>query len=521
MKTARHLLAAALVALTLASPAGAEDKTVPESDFNAYKELAQVKLDAAKESLQKDVAALGTRVDNQDKRIDQQGNRIGDVSISLTWFGILLTLLAIIAGFVGYYTASTKARKEAQDEARKAVDDWLKTHEADLKQRIKAAEDFAAESRAHIQTFEDEINQLKAQLSDKLIAHTDNKMAETTALVEDAKRQIQAAIAQSAGQTTPSASPEALEALQTQAENLRHKSEAEYTFNDWNVRAFAAFGERKFEDAVQYWHRASESPNAPPNQVARALANKGIALSRLGRAYEAIVAYDLADSRYANDTTLAVREHVARALGSKGNALEQLGHTDEAIAAYDLVEARYANDAAPALREHVALALIIKGNALEGLGRIDEAIAAYDLVEARYASDTAPALREQVAYARNGKGFTLRCRAKAEWDTLDQRQADLDMAASLFAQAESEYPNKPTVLGNRAYCAHLRGEPVEVVRPLLKRALKDGGERLYKGTLDDLAIHPVPEDAAFRVLLDEVWAEVRGEDPPEAAPVPA
>ncbi len=519
MKTARHLLAAALVALTLAGPAGAEDKTVPESDFTAYKELAQVKLDAAKESLQKDVAALGTRVDNQDKRIDQQGNRIGDVSISLTWFGILLTLLAIIAGFVGYYTASTKARKEAQDEARKAVDDWLTTHEADLQQRIKAAEDFATESRAHIQTFEDEISQLKAQLSDKLIAHTNNKIAETNALVEDAKRRLQAAIAQSSGQTTPPASPEALEALQAQAENLRHKSEADYTFDDWDDRAFAALAEGKHEDAVQYWLRASAIPTAAQSDIARALYNRGVSLGQLGRADDAIAAYDLVDARYASDTAPTLREPVAKALVNKGVTLGQLGRTDEAIAAYDLVDARYASDTAPALRDQVAKALVNKGFALGQLGRTDDEIAAYDLVEARYANDTA--LRKQVAYAQNGKGFTLLCRAKAEWANPERRQANLDTAASLFEQAESEHPDKPMVLGNRAYCAHLRGEPVEVVRPLLKRALKDGGERLYKGTLDDLAVHPVPEDAAFRTLLEEVWAEVRGEDPPGAAPVAA
>jgi tetratricopeptide (TPR) repeat protein len=472
MKTARHLLAPVLLALALTGPASADDKTVPESDFNAYKELAQVKLDAAKESLQKDVAALGTRVDNQDKRIDQQGNRIGDVSISLTWFGILLTLLAIIAGFVGYYTASTKARKEAQDEARKAVDDWLKTHEADLKQRIKAAEDFAADSRTHIQTFEDEINQLKAQLSDKLIAHTNRTMAETNALAEDAKRQLQAAIAQSAGQTTPPASPEALEALQAQAENLRHKAEAEYSFNDWNDRAFAALGDSKFEDAAQYWQRVLEAPDAPPHIAAWALNNKGA-------------------------------------------ALERLGHLDEAVAAFDLVEARHAHDTA--LREPVLTALVNKGVALQRLGRTAEAIAALDLIEARYATDTT--LRVPVGQARNDVGFMLLCRAKADWAIRDRRQADLDLAARLFEQAEADVDDKPIVLGNRAYCAHLRGEPVEVVRPQLERALKDGGERLYKGALDDLAIHPVPEDATYRALLDEVWGKLRGEDPPEAAPV--
>ena len=98
MKTARHLLAIILVAITLASPASAEDKSIPESDFNAYKELAQVKLDAAKESLQKDVAALGMRVDNQDKRIDQQGSRIGDVSIWLTGFSALISIAAVAFG---------------------------------------------------------------------------------------------------------------------------------------------------------------------------------------------------------------------------------------------------------------------------------------------------------------------------------------------------------------------------------------------------------------------------------------
>lgn len=605
MKTARHLLAIILVAITLASPASAEDKSIPESDFNAYKELAQVKLDAAKESLQKDVAALGTRVDNQDKRIDQQGNRIGDVSISLTWFGILLTLLAIIAGFVGYYTASTKARKEAQEEAKKAVDDWLKTHEADLKQRIKAAEDFAADSRTHIQTFEDEINQLKAQLSDKLIAHTNNKMAEANALVEDAKRQLQATIAQSAGQTTPPALPEALAALQALGEHLRHKSEAEYTFEDWNDRAFAALAQDRFEDAAQYWQRASEHPNAEAAQIAQALSYKGFALGRLGHIQEEIAAYDVVDARYAEDTSPTVREIVARtlvnkgvalgkrgsnyeaiavdelietryssdisptmreqvakALVNRGNAFGRIEQTDEAIASYDLVEARYTSDSPPTLREQVARALLNKGIALGKLGRNEAAIKAFDLVDARYTSDAEQGLREQVASAlvcksitlqrlerrgeaaavadlvetryaidatprlrglvaqvRNSRGFWLLCRAKAEWANMNLRQLNLDVATSLFELAEAQVDDKPIVLGNRAYCAHLRGEPVEVVRPLLERALKDGGERLYTATLDDLAIHPVPEDAAFRVLLDEVWAEVRGEDPPGAAPV--
>ncbi|WP_374246385.1 tetratricopeptide repeat protein [Zoogloea sp.] len=649
MKTARHLLALALLALALAGPGSAADKSVPESDFNAYKELAQVKLDAAKESLQKDVAALGTRVDNQDKRIDQQGSRIGDVSIWLTAFSALVSVALAAIGLIAYVSVKSRARDEAQavakEEAPKTVKEWLATHEAELRRRIGDAEQAAQTAQEHIAKLETEIAELQAQASAHIHAVRERVAAEGDKVTEAIRL-----IGERMGKPDSTAAPippDLLAALERSAAALNRKDEGEYTFDDWKRRGYAAYGEDKKAEAAEAWRKAADMPDAPAEaaaqalfnaglalgqlgrtdeaiaaydlvearyakdtapalreaavralfnkgyalgqlertdeaiatyelvearyakdtaptlreQVAMALVNKGYALGQLGRADEAIAAYELVDARYAKDTAPALREQVAKALVNKGYALGQLGRSDEAIAANELVEARYANDTAPALREQVAMALFNKGNVLRQLGRTDEAIAACDLVEARYAKDTAPALREQVAKAlnnkgntlgqlgrtdeaiatyelvearyakddtpamrkrvarvRNSKGFTLLCRAKAEWAALDQRQADLDLAASLFEQAEADIDDKPMVLGNRAYCAHLRGEPVEVVRPLLERALKDGGERLYTATLDDLALHPVPEDAAFHALLDAVWAALRGEDPPGAAP---
>jgi TolA-binding protein len=595
MKPLHRLLALAALAFCLSTPAAAE-KAVAESDFSAYKELAQTKLDAARESLQKDVQALGTRVDNQDKRIDQQGNRIGDVSISLTWFGILLTILAIIAGFVGYFTVSAKARKEAQEEADKAVNTWLSGHEAELQRQIKAAEAFAAESRTRIQDFEKEIAELRAQVTEKM----SNYIADFESSLEEDKQRLQEKIAKIAEggskQVTPEeqAAPEGRAALQALDEKLRHKPEADYGFEDWNNRAFAAYSRGNHEEAARYWKQAADAPDASPigaakalfnagasseqsgrhddaiaayellgqryasatetalreqvakalfnkgvilgelgraddeiaayelldqryasiaepalrERVAIALFNKGVSLGELGRADDAIAAYELLDRRYAGATETALRERVAKALLNKSHTLRELGRADDSIAAYELLDQRYAGIAEPALREQVARALFNKGVTLGKLGRADDAITAYDLLDERYASATEPALRELVAKAHNGRGFTLLCRAKENWLNEASRLADLEQAAGLFLGAEHDNNDKPIVLGNRAYCAHLRGQPVELVRPLLEAALKDGGEKLYKATLDDLAIHPVPPDAEFRRLLDEVWVSL-------------
>ena len=471
MKTARHLLAIILVAITLASPASAEDKSIPESDFNAYKELAQVKLDAAKESLQKDVAALGMRVDNQDKRIDQQGSRIGDVSIWLTGFSALISIAAVAFGLFGYVTVKNRAHEEAQKEAKKATADWLATRGAELQRRIDEAERAALIAQEIIATLEAGFADQQEQIRAVAKAEQERLKAEA----DEAMRLIGERMSKRDSTATPIPT-DLLAALERSAAALNPKNESEYTFDDWIRRGYAAYGEGNRAEAAKAWRKAADMPESPAEAAAKVLFNAGVVLGELGR-------------------------------------------TDEAIAAYDLIDARYATDTAPALREQAAKALVNKGAALLQRRNNDKAIAAYDLVETRYASDVAQALRRLTALARNGKGFTLLCRAKADWANLDQRQADLDLAARLFEQAEADIDDKPIVLGNRAYCAHLRGEPVVVIRQWLKRALKDGGERLYTATLDDLAIHPVPEDAAFRVLLDEVWAEVRGEDPPGAAPV--
>jgi predicted O-linked N-acetylglucosamine transferase (SPINDLY family) len=105
-----------------------------------------------------------------------------------------------------------------------------------------------------------------------------------------------------------------------------------------------------------------------------------MALKALGRAEEAVAAYDRA---------LTIRPDLAAALNNRGNALCDLHRPDEALASYeralagapDFVEAHYG-----------------RGNALQGLRRFDEALLSYD---------RALALRLRYAEALNNRGHAL------------------------------------------------------------------------------------------------------------------
>ena len=67
----KKLMMCSLLLLPLC--AMAEDRPVSQADLSAYKELAQTRLDAAKESLQKDRERIEARLDSQDKRIGDIG----------------------------------------------------------------------------------------------------------------------------------------------------------------------------------------------------------------------------------------------------------------------------------------------------------------------------------------------------------------------------------------------------------------------------------------------------------------
>jgi tetratricopeptide (TPR) repeat protein len=495
----------AICLLSLPLTLFAADKSVTKDELDHVKEVMQLKIDAAQNGLQKDNQALKEQQANQDKRIDDIKGSIDIASLFLAGVGILITILVGSATFLGYFTVKRKAREEAQIEARKeaplaaqtTVEKWLTEHHQELESTLA---DFRGKAKALL----DEIAQHASS--------TKKNMTQIEDSVQEAADQKMAAmeIGASSAESPAVVATDKPSALQQVAQSLEQQPESEYGFKQWNTRAFAAYENRDLEGAARYWKQAAESSNAKPRQVAQTLFNSGVALRQQNRFEEAIATYDQVIARFGDASELALREQVARAMLSKGAVLSQLQRNEEAIAIYDQVIARFGDGTELALREPVAGAMLNKGAILSQLQRSEEAIAIYDQVIARFGDATELALREPVSDAQNSKGFALLCLAKQYWSVEILRQQRLQEAQSLFAYALEHNSDKGLVLGNQAYCAHLLGQAGSVVRESLHQALTEGGETLYNATLDDLGIHPVPPDDAFREILEEEWTKVKG-----------
>ena len=468
----------------------AAERSVNDANLAAYKELNQARTDALKESLQKDMQVQAARIDAQDKRVERQDKlldsfsaRISDMSFSLTVAGIILTLVGIVAGLLGYFTVSSRAKNEA----REVAEEWV------LQEGQKAIDAKFGDLDSHIAA--------QKMKFEKLYADAAAPLAERQQQLNAIQKSLDGPIHE---QTSPIQS----DSISLLVEALKHKPEAEYGFDDWNARAHDAYTKANLALAAEFWLQAARGGKGNGAQVAQALYNAGVALSQSNRITEAIEVYAEVVSRYGSAPEVALREQVARALVNKSRELAKLSRSDEAMSNYNDVVSRFGSAPESVLRRQALLALIGKANLLGSQKKHSEAIAVCDEVLTRYGNEQGPEFRVPTSHALNGKGFELLCRAKANWGDEAARLADLQAAYTLFSQAEKEIDNKPYVIGNQAYAAFLLGQ-IDVVRPLLKQSLQQGGVELYKATLGDLDIHPVPTDAEYRALLEEVWEEVK------------
>jgi tetratricopeptide (TPR) repeat protein len=461
--------------------------TLTQDDLLAHKELMQTKLDANKELLQKDLEARGHRIDALEKRMDDQVSRVSDVGGSVDRFGViagglglLITVALAAAGLVGYFSVGAKASREAKDAAK----EWFDSNSDKLTKDIDALKVKVAQSHEEID------------------AHTQS-VAEKRAVAETEIAAQQFEIGKTSGLKILSSA-----AVMSLAEDLKQQPESSYSFEDWNTRAFAAVSSKNLEDAAYYWGKAAAIPNAGAEKAAQALLNKGVMLSRLRRNEEAIVVYDALIAKYEADPAAALRELVANALMSKGNSVGDLKRMVESVAVYDSLIAKYEADSAAPLRVVVASTMVNKGHRLVELNRNEDAFDVYNSLIAKYEADPAVALCLQIAHAKNGKGFTLLCAAKRQWNEIGVRQKLLADALQLLEQALVAGLSMASVLGNQAYVAWLQGDAALAESKFVAAlAAPNGGQTIFDATLGDLMIHPVPEDAGFKVLIDRCLAQ--------------
>ncbi|ERH61129.1 tetratricopeptide repeat protein [Pseudomonas simiae] len=513
-----------------------------ELAFTSYKELAQIRLENTRDILQKDIQALSSRLDIQDKRLDTQNSHI-DQSLSL--LGILLTALGIIlplAGLAGYFSVSRKARSEAQTEAQKearkeakvTANEWFGVHADELQTRLDALQEKlqALENQAevgfnlHIQRVQDgadlAIKEIQLSVSGQDISKA--KISETAA----------SALAEAATAAT-------------------NKPESTYTFRDWNNRAFDAYRKGETERAARFWRDAADVKSATPQQVSQAMSNAGAAMTELKRYEQAIGIYDEFIKRFDGKEGEDMKSSVAEALNGKAGCLGLLGRFDEADALLDIIISRLEKNEILSHSEYMAHALTNKiiGLSIKNLDnqafelceyflsrfddadtqeivkhlitvrsrkigllssadRTNEANQIFDHTIAQFGEWDDSEIKDEIGKLKNAKAFALLCQAKAKWADLHFRKDALKQAANLFDEAIAEVSDISVPLGNQAYCAHLLGENKKSISEKLLQGLTLDGKWLYEATLRDLLIHPVPEkDETYRVLLEELWTSIR------------
>jgi tetratricopeptide (TPR) repeat protein len=511
----------AMAALT-ATTDNAEKIAEMQRDIAVIKETTKLQLESQKESLQKDLQNLQSKIEQQDKRVADINGATDRLSLILSAFGLLITLLAAVAGYAAWHSAGAKAREVAQD--------WIRKHESEL-----IGEGREATGRVQADA---------VQASRKIQAHQD----EVSTAAENAKKQLQ----ENLTSTNPVApTPAQVNALDAQERQLKQKPESEYTFKDWESRALTAYAAKRLDLAANFFLEASKSSDATQVQVSRSLDSRGVMFDQLSRYAEAIDVFDQVITRFSEASELVLREEVARAMVNKGISLGSLTHHAEAIAVYDQVIDRFGGAAELALLEQVARAMVNKGARLGELNRKEDGIAVCDQVIARFGKATAlalreavaramvikstrlgeldlsedaiavsdqvialfgaaaePALREQVAQAINNLGFNLLLKAKRVWSDAGVRNQLLKGARSKFNSSLERHAPNEMANGNLGYVLFLSGQQEESIEPL-RRALTLGGDALYRATIKDTETDTVPEDAAFRALLEKLWKEIQ------------
>ncbi|MCX7099883.1 MAG: tetratricopeptide repeat protein [Methylococcales bacterium] len=266
--------------------------------------------------------------------------------------------------------------------------------------------------------------------------------------------------------------------------------------------ALAAYGQllERFADAEEL---VLQEP------IARALVNKGVTLGQLQRPEEELAVYEQLLRRFADAEALVLQVQVANALLNKGVTLVQLQRPEEALAAYGRLLERFVDTEELVLQEFVAKSLFIKGVVLEQLQRPEEALASYGQLLERFAAAEALVLQELVARAWGGKGLYFLWEAKKS-ATSEQRHSLLQTALNCFEQALVHVAATvhAMALGNQAYTQFLLGDSVASATAL-KDALILGGQKLYEAELAVSQFAPLPEDQAFRTLLDTLWEETK------------
>ena len=165
---------------------------------------------------------------------------------------------------------------------------------------------------------------------------------------------------------------------QTSSLESAERTARELFQNALSVRSGAADTVAAYEDVIRCFGK-SEIP-AVLEWVAKALVNKGAALSALDRPQDALEACDEVVRRFGKSDIPTLRESVASALVNRATPLAALNRPQDALETCDEVVRRFGQGDTATLMPSVATALVNKGIAFDELNQPHDALESYDEV---------------------------------------------------------------------------------------------------------------------------------------------
>jgi tetratricopeptide (TPR) repeat protein len=435
--------------------------------------VAQV--EANIETVHRDVAILkevtSSRLDAQDQRIgdlngwtEQQANHMAAISNVTAWVATLITLIAVAAGFIIYF--SMKGRASA--EAREAAQHWFLENTNALHQQIDALKTEAETLRSQVETLRQRIDNAHGEI-DRMTTEVDDHAKESRAAIDQAAQQILAV--SSKHQDSRTVDPLAVETVRQANLTLETKPVNTFNADDHMVRGLSEYTSGRFDSALSSFDKALE-------------------LAR---------------------TEVPSPLRYAKLLLARGAALLELQRNVDALEAFDEIDRRYGTDAHPALRAQCAKAFFNKGIMFARLGRSQEEIAMYDMIDQRYGTDALSDLREIVARALNSRGFARIMVAKRCWKAEAERGLLLNQAIADLQCAMQQYASEdiPIVLGNLGYAFFLSSDSYQAELHA-RECLRRGREALLEHQRDYAKTHRVePQDSKYERLLDRLWQQVQ------------
>jgi tetratricopeptide (TPR) repeat protein len=326
-------------------------------------------------------AQLVQQEKTQYKQLNGFDGRISDLGITIAFFSLLITAIAIILGF----TATNRAVSAAKEHMNK----WVKDNKDELitaaKEELK---DVSLELQTNAKTLEDEakkaLEQIKAKHERDLQKLMD--LSADTVISNDERTSKKLTV------------------------NKSSSSKNHYDVNDWFKEGIEAYASQKFEPALTAWDNVLAKLEDDDNPILRAitLLNKGISHGQLNQLDDANKSFDNLIQSFNNSDNEKIQVIFAQAIMNKGITLTKQDKLGDAIQVYENLIDRFNDSESEKSKVIVAKAMFSKAFTLDKYQKSGDEIQVYDNLIERFKDSDNEEVKVIIAHAMHNKGITLR-----------------------------------------------------------------------------------------------------------------